>query len=95
MNFSKIDSALAMALDEESVLSDEVYSVFIDLASSLDSGQREFLSKLRVEVSDLKSLTFTATLSQEQIGQLSEQPWVKFIHFSQKVRPVNRKQKSS
>lgn len=91
MNYQKLDTALAMALNEVQDPEERSLSVFIHTKPVADGGETAFLRNLGVSgVTDGKDV-FTATLSPEAISQLSEQPWVQYLKLSQKLRLVNRR----
>ncbi|UKO96203.1 hypothetical protein [Nostoc sp. UHCC 0870] len=85
MNYQKLDASLVLALDE--VLDPNLVSlvVFIYTENNLDSTATAVLENLGV--SDVRSEkdVFTATLSPDQIAQLSDLPWVRLIRRSQKL----------
>lgn len=89
MNYQKLDTALAMAMNEVQNPEERNMSVFIHTQPTTDSaGSTELLRNLGVGVTEGKDV-FTATLSPNAISQLSEQPWVQYLKLSQKLRLVN------
>lgn len=91
MNYQKLDTALAMALNEVQDPEERNLSVFIHTQPVADAGETAFLTNLGVSgVKDGKDV-FTATLSPNAISQLSEQPWVQSVKLSQKLRLLNRR----
>ncbi|AKG20143.1 hypothetical protein [Calothrix sp. 336/3] len=88
MNYQKLDTALAMGLSNVENPDTRSFVVFIHTQASIDSPAIEFLENMGVnQVNDGREV-FTATLSPHQISQLSEQPWIKYLKLSQKLRLV-------
>lgn len=89
MNYQKLDAALAMALND--ILDPEAPNlvVFIHTELVLDSTATTTLENLGVSGVTSGKDIFTATLSPNNISQLSEQPWIKSIKLSQKLRLVD------
>jgi hypothetical protein len=85
MNYQKLDASLVLALDE--VLDPNLVSlvVFIYTENNLDSTATAVLENLGVSDVRSEKEVFTATLSPDQIAQLSDQPWVRLIRRSQKL----------
>ncbi|WP_414575795.1 hypothetical protein [Anabaena sp. CCY 9402-a] len=85
MNYQKLDASLVLALDE--VLDPELVSlvVFIYTETNLNSTATAMLENLGVSGISSEQDLFTATLSPDQIAQLSDQPWVRLIRRSQKL----------
>jgi hypothetical protein len=90
MNYEKLDTALATALNDLQDLEEPSLAVFIHTEAVSDPAATAVLKNLGVgSVTDGKDV-FTATLSPNAISQLSEQPWVQYLKLSQKLRLVNR-----
>lgn len=85
MNYQKLDASLVLALDE--VLDPNLVSlvVFIYTETNLNSTAIAMLENLGVSSVSSEQDSFTATLSPDQIAQLSDQPWVRLIRRSQKL----------
>jgi hypothetical protein len=86
MNYQKLDSSLAMALNNVQNPEEASLVVFIHTEKDLDSTASSFLENLGVSNTTSGTGVFTATLSPNAISQLSEQPWVKQIKSSQNMR---------
>jgi hypothetical protein len=90
MNYRKIDTALAMALNEITNQNDISLVVFVHTESVLDSNAIEMLESFGIcGVSEGKEI-HTASLSTNAVSQLSEQNWVKYLKFSQQLGLVNQ-----
>ncbi len=85
MNYKKLDTALAMALNEVENPEERSLVVFIHTEPVPDATAAAFLESLGVNVTRGRDV-FTATLSANAVSQLSEQPWVQYIRLSQKLR---------
>ncbi|BAY46511.1 hypothetical protein SAMD00079811_41230 [Scytonema sp. HK-05] len=92
MNYQKLDSALAVALNDVDNPQEPSLNVFIQTQPDGNSTDAPaMLENLGVaDVTPGKDI-FTATLSPNAISQLSEQPWVQYIKLSQKMRLLNRR----
>ncbi len=90
MNFQKLDASLAMALND--VLEPETPNlvVFIHTQSPLEPDAIAVLENTGISNIIASQEVFTATLSAHTIAQLSEQPWVKYLKLSHKLRLANR-----
>lgn len=95
MDYQKLDTALAMALNEVENPQQESLNVFIHTNQTAGSADATDILK-NLGVSDVNPAkdVFTATLSPNAISQLSEQPWVQHIKLSQNLHLVNQKMKS-
>ncbi|MEH2013444.1 hypothetical protein [Nostoc sp.] len=91
MNYQKLDAALATALNDVQDSEETSLGVFIHTEPILDSAATAVLESLGVSGVTSGKDIFTATLSQNAISQLSEQPWVKYLKRSQQLRLVNRR----
>lgn len=89
MNYQKLDAALAMAMNDVENREERCVVVFIHTESVPDDTATAFLQGLGVNVASGRDV-FTATLSVNAIGQLSEQSWVRYLRLSQKLRPLGR-----
>lgn len=91
MNYSKLDAALALAVREVQDPEQQNLAVFIDLRSAPDTAEAAFLERLGVSGVVSRRHLLTATLSASAVAELSEQPWVRYVRLSQKLRPVGEK----
>jgi hypothetical protein len=91
MNYQKLDTALAIALNEvkenERALSQErCLTVFIHIIADIDTTTvTAFLESLGISGVKGGKAILTATLSPNAISELSEQPWVQYLKLSQKL----------
>ena len=91
MNYQKLDTALATALNDVQNSEKPSLTVFIHTEPILNSAATAVLESFGVNgVRNGKDI-FTATLSPNAISQLSEQPWVKYLKRSQQLGFVNQK----
>jgi hypothetical protein len=90
MNYQKLDTALAMALNEVQNPEERSLGVFIHTEPVPDPAAASFLESLGVGGVTAGRDVFTATLSANAISQLSEQPWVQYLKLSQTMRPLKR-----
>ncbi|NMG20188.1 hypothetical protein [Brasilonema bromeliae] len=92
MNYQKLDTALAVALNDVNNSQEPSLKVFIHTQN--DANYTETTAVLEnLGVADVtpEKDVFTATLSPNAISQLSEQPWVQYIKLSQNLHLVNQK----
>lgn len=89
MNFSKLDTALILALKKNQHQSRPCLVVFIHTQSAIDSEATAVLQGFGVSGIAANQDVFTATLSPNAVSQLSEQPWVKYMKLSRELRLVN------
>jgi hypothetical protein len=87
MNYQKLDTALAIALNEVQNPEEPCLVVFVHTNTAPDATATAFLESLGVSVASGRDV-FTATLSVNAVSQLSDQPWVKYLKLSQKLRPL-------
>lgn len=90
MNYQKLDTALAIALNDVHNPEQPSLTVFIQTDSAPDTAATTLLESLGIRVTSGRTM-FSATLSANAISQLSEQPWVKSIRLSQTLRPLDWK----
>ncbi len=90
MNYQKLDTALAMALNEVENPGEPSLVVFIHTEPVPDTKAAAFLEGLGINVTRGRDV-FTGTLSANAVSQLSEQPWVQYIRLSQKLRSLDQK----
>ncbi|QSJ15846.1 hypothetical protein JYQ62_29225 [Nostoc sp. UHCC 0702] len=91
MNYQKLDTALAMALNDVPDPQEPSLAVFIHTEPVLDAAATAVLENSGISGVTSGKDIFTATLSPNAISQLSEEPWVKYLKLSQKLHLVNRK----
>jgi hypothetical protein len=91
MNHQKLDAALATSLREIQDSQARTLVVFIHTEPELDDTAVAFLERLGVRGVTSGRQVFTATLSVEEIRELSEQCWVRVLRFSQKLRLADSK----
>jgi hypothetical protein len=89
MNYQKIDAVLAAALDEIKNPEEPALSVFIQTAQTPGSSVTAFLKDLGVHGISPGRQLFTATLSPRAVSVLSEQPWVRSLKLSRKLRMLD------
>lgn len=88
MDYQKIDAALAAALDEVKDPEERAISVFIHTEYAPRDAEAAFLEDLGVGGVTGERQVFTATLSPRAIGELSDQPWLRYMKLSRKLRIV-------
>lgn len=88
MDYRKIDAALAVALKDVKDPSERALVVFIHTEHVLSATEVAFLEKLGVKIGPGERQVFTATLSANAVAELSDQPWVKYLKLSRKLRPL-------
>ena len=86
MNYRKVDAALAAALDEVQDTEEQALSVFIHTDHALGSSEVEFLEGLGVTGAIERRRVFTATLSPRAVAELSDQPWLRYMKLSRRLR---------
>lgn len=85
MNYQKIDSYLAMAIEDITDVNVPSLVVFIHTGENLDQDSIAFLEDLGVTDIEMGQQLFTATLSVNTIDELSELPWIEYLRLSQKL----------
>ncbi len=87
MDWSKIDPALAAALEEvEEDLDGRRLPVAIDFEVAAAPAHRQILEELGVPLGCSPASGEAATLSARQVGALSEQPWVHRLRLARRLR---------
>ncbi|MGB3761485.1 MAG: hypothetical protein WBA07_34755 [Rivularia sp. (in: cyanobacteria)] len=86
MNFSKLDTALILALKKKQDPSIPCLVVFIHTQSAIDSTATTVLEGFGISGITPQKDVYTATLSLNAVAQLSEQPWVKYLKLSHQLR---------
>lgn len=90
MNYQKLDTALAIALNDVHNPEEPSLTVFIHTQSAPDEAATALLESLGINVTSGRTM-FSATLSANAISELSDQSWVKYLKLSQTLRPLDRK----
>jgi len=86
MDYQKIDGALAAALNDVQDPEECALEVFIHVAHTPGPAEAAFLEGLRVKGVTGARQVFTATLSARAVAELSDQPWVRHLKLSRKLR---------
>ncbi|NJL78855.1 MAG: hypothetical protein HC836_06870 [Richelia sp. RM2_1_2] len=89
MNFTKLDTALILALKKIKDPSELCLVVFIHTQPVLDSGATAVLESFGINGIAPGKDVYTATLSLNAVSELSEQPWVQYLRLSQELRLVS------
>jgi len=90
VNWSKIDAALAGALEQADKSAGARLPVFVQLHSGLSPPDSRTLSELGVCGAGGQSGVATANLSRQEVDTLSEQPWVRRLLLSGEQRLTGR-----
>ena len=85
MNQSKIDAALAAAL-ERAGPDQSNFPVFIQLHGDGTQGDEPMLARVGAGGAGQSGPVRTAVLSGQQVAELSEQPWVRQLRLSRPLR---------
>ena len=88
LNYSKIDAALNVVLQDQRNPDSKEITVFIATNAVPDNSQAAYLAQLGVNSPNHQATIFTATLSTNEIEALSNQPWVKHLRGSVQMRPA-------
>lgn len=91
MDYRKLDAALAAALEDEErpaaarggARPVPKLPVFVHVDPAAAAARRAELARLGLRAGSMLGGIGTATLSPEQVRELSEQPWVRQIRLSQ------------
>jgi hypothetical protein len=86
MNYAKTGAGLASALSRIKDPSARTLSVFIRTNRDPSADEMHLLEGAGVNGVAPGRQVFTATLSAEQVEQLSEQPWVRSLELSRPLR---------
>jgi hypothetical protein len=106
MDYSKLDAGLAAALEDASEGTQKSptsprrggaaapggLSVFVHLDPQLSRAEKAKLAELGLPIGSAQGGIATATLSPEQVGQLSEQPSVRQLRLSTPLRLLGNDQ---
>lgn len=87
MDYQKLDAPLAKALTESQDAEASVWDIFIHTARALSLSEVALLQRLGV-TSDARNAILTARLSIRAIDELTDQPWIRVLTLSQKLRPL-------
>ena len=90
MNYRKVDAALAAALDEVQDSEEQALLVFIHTDHALGSSEAEFLEGLGVTGATERRRVFTATLSPRAVAELTDQPWLRYMQLSRRLRLLDQ-----
>jgi len=91
VNYRKVDAALAAALDENRDPDERALIVFVHTDQPPDANTAAVLDKYGVSPATSARKIFTATLSPRAVSELSDQPWVRFLKLSSKLRLLKKK----
>jgi hypothetical protein len=86
MNYTKTGAALASALDHVTNPSARTLSVFVRTNRDPEPAEMDLLEAAGVNGVAPGRQVFTATLSAQEIDQLSEQSWVRSLELSRPLR---------
>ena len=87
MNYAKLDAALTVALDQAGPDGAGLV-VFIHSDRPVGTAEAEVLDRHGVHTAAAGRQVVTATLTPHGIGVLSDEPWVRSIRLSSKMRPA-------
>ncbi|MBI3271583.1 MAG: hypothetical protein HYZ53_21510 [Planctomycetes bacterium] len=90
MDRTKIDAPLVAALDDVKDPEERGLLVFVHASGSPPADDLRFLEELGVAAQAATKPIFTATLSANGLGQLTDRPWVRYVRLSSKLRLVGR-----
>lgn len=83
-DYGKLDAGLASALEDVPDGDARVLPVFVEVAGELPDAGRSALADLGL--TEPTGGVVTATLSARQVSQLSDQPWVRYLRLSGRLR---------
>jgi hypothetical protein len=87
MDYRKIDASLGEVLAEAANTDEPNLVVFISTTEEPNADQASLLQSIGVNQVAPGRRVFTGTLSVHAIDQLTDQPWVRSVKLSQKLRP--------
>ncbi len=87
-DYAKLDAALAAALEDHPSPDARVLPVFVELAGELPESGRSMVVDLGL--GEPTGNVLTATLSPRQVSDLSDQPWVRYLRLSGRLRLLDR-----
>lgn len=85
MDYSKIDAVLAAKLADVQDQDQKCLIVLIKTVQVPNTTETAFLESLGIKKNAQNQQLFTATLSANNIADLSEKPWVKYIKPSHEL----------
>lgn len=88
MDYRKVDANLAGALDEVTNPERKDLTVFIHTVDGADLEQADYLRTRGVGGASTGGSIFTATVSAAAVDELSEQPWIRSLQLSHRLRPL-------
>jgi hypothetical protein len=86
VDYRKLDPALAIALQDAPNLDDPTLLVFVHTERPPGAQEAAALERHGIRTGDGRG-PFTATLSPRAVEDLSDQPWVRSLKLSQRLRP--------
>jgi hypothetical protein len=90
VNYRKLDAALATALGEAHAPDEPAFIVFVHAEHPPGPEEKAVLERHGVSVGTGGRSIFTATLSPRSIDELTEQPWVRSLRLSSRLRPLTQ-----
>jgi hypothetical protein len=87
VDYQKIDPALAFALRDAPDPESKAFVVFISTEQPPNQAEKALLDHYGAR-GGAGARIFTATLSAQDVDSLSEQPWVRSVKLSSKLRPL-------
>jgi hypothetical protein len=88
MDYRKIDASLGEVLAEAANTDEQNLVVFIHTNEEPNEEQASLLHSVGVSQVASGRRLFTGTLSADGVDQLTQQPWVRSVKLSQKLRPT-------
>jgi len=90
VDFSKLDADLSAELDQAPADPNEpVFLVYVQTDRPLGPAEAAVFSRVGATGDFVGRDLFTATLSVRAIGELSNQPWVRYLKLSRRLRPLD------
>jgi hypothetical protein len=86
MDYAKIDAALTRALNNIEDQKNAKLAVIVRIVQPLDATEMDVLMKLGIGKVAEDQTVFTANLHVEDIANLTDQSWVRYISLSRKGR---------
>jgi hypothetical protein len=88
MNYDKLDAALSSAVSETRDMTDEPLVVSVRTLAPPDAGQQQELQRLGVKGVSGRERIFSASLSLQDLEELSEKPWVRLVSLARPLEPL-------
>ena len=88
MNYRKVDAGLARALSTTSGTEETPFSVFVRTTAETGEEEAAVLADIGCRGVAPGAKIYTAELSPQRIGELSEKPWIHSITLSRTSRPL-------